>query len=211
MLERIALNIARNLGNTLNSQENVEIYAYSLRALLMVVINLTLVVTAAYFIKIVPTTLAFLAVFIPFRAFGGGVHLSTFPRCICIGSLLMLGSAYFAAKVSILPLQIALLCLFTLLLALLSIVKWVPASTAKNPIKDPGIIRMQKRNTFIAAVIWAVCVSSSIYFHHDAIALAMIIGAIVSFALITPAGFYIMGAIDREMNKYERGVIIHDA
>ncbi|HHW61267.1 MAG TPA: accessory gene regulator B family protein [Syntrophomonadaceae bacterium] len=203
--------MARSLGNTLDSQESVEIYAYALQALLMIVLNLTLVVIAAFFLKIIPTTLAFLAVFIPFRVFGGGVHMSTFPRCIMIGSFLMLGSAYLAAEMSILPHQLALLCLFTLLLAFYSTVKWVPAGSEKSPIKDPGIVRMQKRNMLIAIVIWAGCVYRFIYSNNDSLASAMFLGAIVSIMLISPLGFYLMGTIDRILNKFGRRVLTHDA
>ncbi|HBQ85641.1 MAG TPA: hypothetical protein DD811_04040 [Syntrophomonas sp.] len=211
MIEKIALNMAKGLGNTLDSEESVEIYAYALQGLLMLILNLILVVSAAFFLKIVPTTLVFLAVFIPFRAFGGGVHLSTFPRCIMIGSFLMLGSAYLAAEMSIETYQLALLCFFILLLALFSTIKWVPASTKKNPINDPEIIHRQKRNMLIATVTWAVCAYSFIYSNNHSLAFAMVLGAIVSIMLISPLGFYLMGAIDGILNKFGKGVLTHDA
>lgn len=206
MVKTIASGVAKNLGNILDSDENVEIYAYALQLVLMLVLNLTMVVLVAFFLKIIPTTLAFLAVFIPFRAFGGGVHLSTFPRCIMIGSCLMLGSACLAAEIKIQSYQLAILCLFTLLFALLCIVRWVPASTVKNPVEDPGIVRMQKRNMLIATIMWTGCITTFIYSSHNALALAMILGAIVSTVLISPLGFRLMGFIDRLLNNFGKGV-----
>lgn len=207
MIKTIALNMAKNLGNTLDSEENVEIYAYALQLVLMSVFNLTLVVLAAFLLKIIPTTLAFLAVFIPFRAFGGGVHLSTFPRCFSIGSFLMLGSAYLAAEVNIQPYQLDVLFLFALLFALLSTVRWVPASTEKNPVNDFEIVRKQKRNMLIAIVVWIGCIGTFIYSNHNTLAFAMLMGAIVSTVLISPLGFYLMGFIDRILNNLGKGVI----
>lgn len=202
MIDSIALSMAKRLGDLLESKESVEIYAYGLRLVLMLMLNLALVFFAASLLKIIPTTLAFLAVFIPFRAFGGGVHLSTWPRCITIGSFLMLGSSYCAAVVNIQLYQLYILLLFALFITLLSIVKWVPASTEKNPINDFRIIRMQKRNMLITTTVWTCCILSFIYSGNNPIAFAMVLGAIVSAILISPFGFYLMGVIDRMLNRF---------
>lgn len=207
MIKTIALNMAKNLGNTLDSEENVEVYAYALQRVLTLVINLMLIFLAAFWLKIIPTTLAFLAVFIPFRAFGGGVHLNTIPRCIIIGSSLMLGSAYLAAETGIQPYWLYILFLFTVLFTLLCIAKWVPAGTEKNPVRDSEIINMQKRNMLISAVAWAGLVNAFIFSGRNDLALAMIIGAIVSTALISPSGFYLMGFIDRILNNLGKEVV----
>lgn len=199
--------MAKNLSKTLNSQENIEVYAYSLQLMLISVINLVAVVLAAFLLQILPTTLAFLAVFIPFRAFGGGVHLSTISRCMIIGSCLMLGSAYLAAQIYIQPYWLDVLFVFTILFTLLCIVKWVPADTKKNPIKDFKLIRMQKRNMLISAIVWTVCVTISIYSNQNTLALSMVLGGMVSTVLMSPSGFYLMGLIDRILNNFGKEVI----
>lgn len=84
MIDAIAASMAQKLGNILKTEDKVEIYAYSLKLVIMLVLNMTLVILAAYLLNIVPTVLVFLSVFLSFRAFGGGVHLSTFPRCFVI-------------------------------------------------------------------------------------------------------------------------------
>lgn len=211
MINSISLNMAKKLGTTLGSEENVEIYAYALQLVLMLVANLAVVLLAAYFLEIVATTIAFLAVFLPFRAFGGGVHLSTFPRCITIGSFLMLGSGYYAAVVNIQKYQLGILVILIFLIALVSTIIWVPASTKKNPIKENRIVKMQKRNMLITIGFWICCILALIYFDKNSIALSMVLGAIVSILLISPLGFYLMGVIDRTLNQIRKGVQINDA
>lgn len=206
MVKSIASGVAKNLGNILDSEENVESYAYALELVLMSVLNLILVILVALFLRIIPTTLAFLAVFIPFRTFGGGVHLSRFSRCFAIGSCLMLGSAYLAAKINMQSYQLTILFLFTLLFTLLCIIRWVPASTVKNPINDSSIVRIQKRNMFIAAMVWTGCITTFIFTSHSTLALAMILGAIVGTVLISPLGFRLMGFIDGLLNHLGKGV-----
>lgn len=197
MLKNLALNMAKNLGDILESHQNVGIYAYALEILLMVILNLTLVILAAFYLEIAPTTLSFLAVFIPFRGLGGGVHLSTFPRCIVIGSSLMLGSAYLAATVNLKPYQLELLLVLALLFVLICTIKWVPASAKKNSVNRCQPVKRQKLNMLIASFIWTSCVGNLIYFHFNALAFAMVLGAIVSTVLISPLGFGLMGFIDR--------------
>ncbi len=206
MLKNLALNMAKNLGNVLDSPQNVEIYAYALELLFMVVLNLTLVILAAFYLDIVPTTIAFLAVFIPFRGFGGGVHMSTFPRCLVVGSGLMLGSAYFAAAVNIKSYTLEILFVLMLIFVFICAIKWAPASPEKNSFNRSQKINRQKRNMLMAAFIWAGCVGTLIYFHFNALAFAMVLGAIVSTVLISPLGFGLMGFIDRMLNHLGKGV-----
>ncbi len=207
MIKTIALNMAKNLGDILDSEETIEVYAYALQLVLTSVLNLILILLAAFWLKIIPTTLAFLAVFIPFRSFGGGVHLNTIPRCMVVGSFLILGSAYLATENGIQLYWLYILFLLSLLFTLLCIAKWVPAGTEKNPVRDPKIVRMQKRNMLITTVVGTGLVNVFILSGHNDLALAMIAGAIISAVLISPPGFYLMGFIDRILNNFGKGVI----
>ncbi len=207
MIKTIALNMAKNLGDILDSEETIEVYAYALQLVLTSVLNLILILLAAFWLKIIPTTLAFLAVFIPFRSFGGGVHLNTIPRCMVVGSFLILGSAYLATENGIQLYWLYILFLLSLLFTLLCIAKWVPAGTEKNPVRDPKIVRMQKRNMLITTAAGTGLVDVFILSGYNDLALAMIAGAIISAVLISPPGFYLMGFIDRILNNFGKGVI----
>lgn len=208
MIKTIALNMAKNIATTIDSQENIEVYAYSLQLIFISLINMILVVLAAFLLEIIPTTLAFLVVFIPFRAFGGGVHLSTIPRCIIIGSSLMLGSAYIAAQKNFEPYCLGILFAFTTL-TLIWVMKWVPAGIEK-PLINPKLVRMQKRNMLLSVIGWIICVNACIHFNQTSLALVMILGGLISAVLISPLGFNMMGFIDRFLNIMEGGLSIHD-
>jgi Accessory gene regulator B. len=191
--------MAKSLGNILETQQKVEIYAYALEMLFMVIINLILVLLAAFYLQIVPTTLAFLAVFIPFRGFEGGVHMSTFPRCLVVGSSLMLCSAYFASAENMYPFLLEILFVVALMFVLICAIKWVPAIGSQA-------VRQRKHKMLIAVFLWAGCVSNLVYCHYNDLALAMILGAIMSSMLVSPSGYRLMGFIDRSLNYLRRGV-----
>jgi accessory gene regulator protein AgrB len=124
-----------------------------------------------------------------------------------VGSFLILGSAYLATENGIQLYWLYILFLLSLLFTLLCIAKWVPAGTEKNPVRDPKIVRMQKRNMLITTVVGTGLVNVFILSGHNDLALAMIAGAIISAVLISPPGFYLMGFIDRILNNFGKGVI----
>jgi len=200
MLKTLTLNMGKSLGNILQTGEQAEVYAYALELLLMVLINLVLVILAAFCLQIVPTTLAFLAVFIPFRGWGGGVHMSTFPRCLVVGSSLMLGSAYFASVEMMNRLPLEVLLVVGLMFVLICTLKWVPANICRNPTNSAETLKRQKRKMLITVFIWAGSVSAFIALQYNDLALAMILGAIVSAVLISPFGFKLIGSVDRMLN-----------
>lgn len=205
IIKTLTLNLAEGLASTLDTPEKVEIYAYSLYMIGLSLLSTVFLIFVALYLDILPALLAFLIVFIPFRTFGGGVHLETLPRCLIIGTLLIIGSAYWADKVYLQPFHFYVLFMIALVFAICSTMEWVPAS--KNPIRDLNLIYMQKRNMLLSIIIWAGLVCLFTYFSHNNLALAMIAGALVSSVLISPLGFYLMGVIDKVCNKCRRGVI----
>jgi accessory gene regulator B len=206
MINATAASIAQKLGIILKTEDKVEIYAYSLKLVIMLLLNLTLVISAAYLLDIVPTVLVFLSVFLSFRAFGGGVHLSTFPRCFVIGSLIMVGLSYFAAEVDISKIGVTIIFLFTFLITLLGIIKWAPASAKTNPVTDQRIVRMQKRNLSFATLVWTCIVLTLIKYNSLSLALAMIAGAMAAVLLMSPGGFFVMEKIDKFFSILRKGV-----
>ncbi|HWQ76576.1 MAG TPA: accessory gene regulator B family protein [Syntrophomonas sp.] len=196
MIDAMANGMAQKLGYIVSAEDKVEIYAYAFKLVIMLLLNLAIVIMAAYLLGIVPTVLAFMTVFFPFRAFGGGVHLSALPRCIIVGSLIILGSGYFAAQTDISQMAVIILFLFTFLIICLGIVKWAPAGTKTNPITDSQIIRMQKRNLLFAAIIWTCIVPALIQGLHLSLALAMVTGAMAAVLLMSPGGFLLMEKVD---------------
>lgn len=206
MINAMAASMAQKLGKILRTEDKVEIYTYSLKLVIMLFLNLTLVILAAYLLGIVPAVLAFLAVFLPFRAFGGGVHLSTFPRCFVIGSLIMVGLSYFATEVDISKNGVAIIFLFTFMITLLGIIKWAPASAKTNPVTDQRIVRMQKRNLSFDTIVWTCIVLTLIKCNSLVLALAMIAGAMAAILLMSPGGFLAMEKVDNFFNILRKGV-----
>jgi accessory gene regulator B len=204
-MHSLAINLAKKLGNSLHSgREQIDIYTYGLEVLLMTLITLAVVFCLAQLLSSTATTLIFLAVFAPFRSIGGGSHLSTYPRCLLFGTCLMVGLGYWAG-ISIQPYTLLGLLSLTTILALYSIVKWIPADTVKRPITDERIKSRQKLYMLLAVCSWFTIAAILTRYGLLNYALAMVMGALGSIFLIAPWGYWLLEAIDKTLNNMKGG------
>ncbi|MBO8158945.1 accessory gene regulator B family protein [Thermosyntropha sp.] len=205
MIQGIAQSIARRLGDILEARpDQIEVYAYGLELLLLPVFNFFVVFILAYIIGSLPNTLMFLAVFAPFRFFGGGVHMSTSIRCLVISTLLIVGLGTIST-LSVSFLLLFILLIITFVFGVYVTAKWVPPGTDKNPITDPKIRTKQKIYMTALIIIWSVaCIVIGKLQLHNYL-LALILGALSSLLLMTPWGYNLIRSIDRVLDNINRG------
>ena len=205
MMEKVTRRIAEKLGDTLAANpEQIEIYAYGLELLILPVINLIIVSVLAYIIGILPNVFAFLLVFAPFRLWGGGVHLTTSIRCLVVSTVIIVGlSSLSMINISAVLLYILLFSSF--LLGLYVTEKWVPACSQEKAITDYEKAIRQKKYMIILIICWFIASLLMTKMHLYNYVLALILGAISSLLLMTPGGFYLIGAIDKKLDDINKG------
>lgn len=201
MTKKFSKKVANSLKSNLNgTKEDVEIWAYGLELLLNGTIKFMLIAGLAAFFGIFKSTMLSLITFAVFRHFGGGVHFSTYLRCLTFGVIkfLILG------KISYLNSGIFnqnLLFYITLFLGILTIIKWVPADSEIKPIKNEEDRRGQKIKTIIILIVWIVIIK--ILYRLDSIEyiLPIVLGTFTSFVFMTPFGYWVITSIDNVLNK----------
>lgn len=197
MINNLAHNLSRGLGKSINaSKEEIEIYAYGIEIILGIIIKFSLVVILASLFGILKTVLVFMFTFSLFRFLGGGVHLSTYLRCLTFGLLLVLGFGYLATifipNVIIISLFIA-----TLLIGFLVCIKWVPAGTEKKQVTDPLERLQQKRKFLYTLSLYTIIVTLLLLQGHHTYAQACIYASLLSSFLITPWGYGVINTVDK--------------
>ena len=189
----IALYLSRN---TLSDTDNSEIYAYGLEILLGATIKLLVILVSAWLLKSLSTTLVVLITYAALRCFGGGAHMSTYFKCLLVGSTIIVSLGILSNH----NLDSNLLYYLVIIAAISALVvcfKWVPGDTAIKPILDPGICSRQKMKMSIVILLWSSAVICLIHLNLNALALAMILGCVFAVFLITPWGYRLFELIDK--------------
>lgn len=198
-------NMSRHAADRLSKEENKwesEVLAYGLEIIIGCTLNLILIITAAVCLDTLWTTVLCLISYISFRRMGGGVHLETWPRCLCTGVILIVGLGW-AADTEI-PLVITEGVFFlTFIIGGWAICKWVPA-TCKKEIRDENIRKYQKIKTTQVLGFWFLINVLMLYFGFPKFTLAVSFGILASSFLITPWGYWVMQALDNILNIINR-------
>ncbi len=205
MIKNLSLRIARGLGRQLHTSEgDIEIYAYGLEIFLGSAFQLVLLMVISLLLGIFwPAFLALIA-FAGFRVPGGGVHLSSYSRCLFASLTLILTLALLAA---VLPANTEFLLLALFLVsagAVFIIIMWVPAGTEKNAVTDPVEIKNQKIKTLCFFLLWLTACSFLAYYGKNSCALALINGAAGGLFLVTPWGYRIFDNLENVLTSLRK-------
>lgn len=201
MIKKLSKKLSISLSKRLDgNDEDVEIWAYGLELLLNGAIKFGLIAGLSTVFGIFKPTILALATFAIFRHFGGGVHFSTYLRCLTSGVVmfLILGSI---SNVKGNTFNYNLLFYVTLFLGVLTIIKWVPGDTEIKPIKNREDRKKQKIKTTIALIFWIIIVQVLIKLNNFKYISPIILGAFTSFIFITPLGYWFITSIDNILDK----------
>lgn len=206
MVKELSLRLAHSLGNNLQADgDDIEVYAYGLEILLCSLIKLVLLLSLALVLHILFPTLLVLAAWVGFRVPGGGAHMESYTHCLSTGLVILLALAALSTYNLSFHWLLALLVMTTIL-ALVCIIRWVPAGTEKKQIRQADKRRKQKLETSGFLTLWLVSVVCLIAFGCSHYALPMILGACGGLYAITPIGYRTLGWLDQNMTNIERRI-----
>jgi accessory gene regulator B len=196
MISAISKKLANSLGTTLmTSAEQIEIYAYGLEIILGAVIKLVLILFLAFLLGTLDTTIILFVFFALFRCFGGGAHLSTYPRCLVFGVCLIVSLGYLA-QTTISINTLIILSALSLALNIFTCIKWVPAGTEKKYIIEPSLRLRQKQRYFLVIIGWCLTLLLLIKLSLLTYGFAVLLGSFGAMLLILPSGYWLLNTID---------------
>lgn len=202
MVKIISKTLASELGNRLHSsKEDMEVFAYGLEIVLCSCIKIILILGSAYLFGVFNITLFYLLSFILLRHYGGGVHLSTYKRCLCAGLISTIFCAKFVDGLWLEPNIILWLTFMLLILGSFCIFKWVPAGTSKKMINDSVQRLKQKIKTSLVLTLILVIIGLLYINKYYYYAFSMVLGGFVSFYLMSPLGYKTIYSIEILLNN----------
>mgnify|MGYP000922279889 CR=1 FL=1 len=197
MLSTFSKHIASCLGKNLESdQVKIEIYAYGLEILLGAAIKLLIILALAWALNALNTTLILLVTYAALRWFGGGAHMSTYLKCLLLGTTLIVGMGSLS-RFNLGTNLLANLSILTLAFASFVCFRWVPGDTEKKTISARKIRLRQKRKFAVMVAVWGFANLYMLRHSLNTYALAMNLGCLSSVFLITPWGYKSLALIDK--------------
>lgn len=190
MVKELADHLAFNLGHYLEKEENVEAYSFALQLIIVQIISFAGIFLLAGFFRIVPEALAFVAALTLIRGTGGGVHHKTLPRCFLTTSVMVLLPSYY----SIWFYRDYVIAL-TVLLLLVALVRWVPASKKQDQ-ASPAVVRKVQRLLGIGLLIWSGSLVVLVQQGQASLAGALVAGALGSVLFVSPLGYTMIRIFD---------------
>ncbi len=185
--------------------DKIDIFRYGLEIILGGIVKFVSILIVSYILGVFQTTMICIISYIPLRHFGGGVHLSTYYRCLTVGHIMFILLGGIAAwQPNIIFLHIIISMVF--LTGIYIIVKWVPAGTNEKIIIDENEKTKQKKKSLIMLIL--LCLGNIIFIKLNLFncAFASILGVMASLFFITPWGYGVMVMLDNMLNKIQGGI-----
>ena len=193
------------MGNKLQADsDKIDIFRYGLEIILGGIVKFISVMMVSYVLGIFQTTMVCIISYILLRHFGGGVHLSTYYRCLTVGLIMFILLGKLATRqTNIILLAIAICMVF--LMGIYIVVRWVPAGADKKVIDKSGKIK-QKKNSLIMLIL--LCLGNIMFIKFNLLnyALASVLGIMMSLFFITPLGYRVIIILDNMLNKIQGGI-----
>ncbi len=160
------------------------------------------VLIISFILGIFKTTIIFIISYILLRHFGGGVHLSTYYRCLTVGLIIFILLGGLATREVNIIFLVVMVCV-TFLTGIYIIIKWAPARTDKESMIDKNEKITQKKKCF--AVLTLLCVGNTAFIKFNLLdcTFASVLGMIASLFFMTPWGYRVINILDDTLNQIQ--------
>ncbi len=208
-LRNTAAEFAQYLGRELNfDQKDTETVRYGIEIILGAFIKGLLIIVISYWIGIIPYVLAVLATSSVLRLLSGGVHFSTYGRCLVLGTVMMVftGSVSLIIGPYVKKDLMLLLIMLTALTGLYFVKKYAPADNCNKRITKEDKRLKYKKLSLIFVITWTIVITFIIIVCKEApltyaLVLASTGGFLGQIFSLCPAGYRLLGGIDNMLGK----------
>lgn len=197
---------AQKLAGKLNyTEEQADILRYGFEVIIGVVLKIFILLSLAYLLNLFPHVLVVLLTSGIYRLLSGGVHCTTYSRCLIFGLIMFLSMGKIAQELPLVELpMLIIIWIFVAITAFLVSLKWAPAETENKPLSDSEKLNFKKL-TLMWNIIWFVLAGTCILIFPlkliETLLYASMLAHIIQAHSLTPLGYRVVGSIDRFMGK----------
>lgn len=205
-VQSLSLVLAQALGKKLSfNKDQVDVMRYGFEVIIGTFIKITILLSVAYVLNLFSYILVILVTSGIYRLLPGGVHCTSYNRCLIFGIILYFSLAMVAKTLPVPPRPYMLLLLLGLtVFSLLISLKYAPAETENKPISQLDKNKLKKL-TIAWIGLWFVVTFSCIMFGSPkaigSLIMVSILAHLTQTLSLTPAGYRAVGYFDSIMRK----------
>jgi len=172
-------------------EDQVEVYQYGFQVILGGIVKAILLISIASILGILSTVLILALTFSSLRIIAGGIHLKTFLMCVIVSLLFFVGGALIVQYTYQYWTYINIYCLliFSTLMALYIIIRYVPRDTPNKPITEQIQINKFKRWSLFYMLGWTVLMITFLLLNIKIIVIASCFGLLLELFSISRLGY----------------------
>lgn len=205
-VQSLSLVLAQVLGKKLSfNKDQVDVMRYGFEVIIGTFIKITILLSVAYMLELFSYILVILVTSGIYRLLSGGVHCTSYNRCLIFGIILYFSLAMVAKTLPVLPRPYMLLLLLGLtVFSILISLKYAPAETENKPISQSENNKLKKL-TIAWIGCWFVVALLCIIFGSPkdigSLILAAMLAHFTQTLSLTPAGYRVVGYFDSFMSR----------
>lgn len=195
---------ARHLASVMDeNHKKRQAYYYGFYIMYGALVKVTILVSIAYMLGVLVSTLLVALVFCSLRLFAGGYHMDTYGKCLLTSIALFIGAGAISQYTHTYwsPIAIAVMIAGTSILGFYAIVKYAPKDTPNKPITAPEEIRKFKRLSLGYLIIWLIAAIVLMTLKLGMPVLAFCFGLLFEAFTLTPTGHYVFNFIRSGLSK----------
>lgn len=205
-VQSISLVSAQSPGRKLNfSKDQIDVMRYGFEVIIGTALKIAILLSLAHILNLFLYMLVILITSGIYRLLSGGVHCTSYTRCLIFGIVLYFSLALLAKSLPVLsnPLLLMLLLLLTIFSLLVSL-KYAPAETESKPISQPEIYRLKKL-TIIWICCWFITLVCTLFGpprSTGSLILTTMLAHLTQTMSLTPTGYRVVGFFDDIMSRF---------
>lgn len=198
--------MANIVGKELNADEStIDVFRFSFEIIIGSLIKASLILILGWILNILDLTIIFLLSYIPVRMIGGGVHLSTYNRCLYIGAFIILLTVKLSSLISYPITGLYVLWILIAIIYVFVACKYIPSRSSDRKVYSSKKKKKAKTKSLLLLMIYVLV---NIYFIKSDMkphSLSSLLAISLSIFFISPIGYKFINFIDHILSIVKGG------
>jgi accessory gene regulator B len=199
LCDRLAAAIARQSAR---EDADIEVISYGLQAVLGTTAELVLIIIAGMALGMLKELLVMSAAFMTVRLMAGGVHFSTYSRCLFSSVLIFISGGFLIRLAALLGLPGGLYLAAGSLITMYCIYRYSPRDNPNRPIRGEEAPKFRRASLItvglILTAVWAdyITKGTATWYHRS-----LVTGLLLEGLTLTDCGLWLVKSIEKKLDR----------